>query len=134
LQALLDRVKDDLKNSTTASTRVLAAANTCQAILRVLPDCLPQHHPQAAPLTAKAHNRRGDALLLLGRAQEALEEFDQALPLAPEDAYILYNRGRANQAVGKIAEAKADFTAAASERFDQPKAKRLASQALSQLP
>lgn len=81
-----------------------------------------------------ARNRRGDALLhLLGRAEEAIAEFDQAQAFAPNDAYILYNRGRAHLALGKTAEAKADFTTAASARFDQPKAKKLALQALASL-
>ncbi len=133
LEALLEHVKDDLKDVDGPSTRALAAVETCADVLRLLPDCLPQDHPQAAPLAAKAHNRRGDALLLLGRAQEAIEEFDQAQPLAPNDAYILYNRGRANLALGKTAEAKADFAAVASDRFDQPKAKKLAQQALAEI-
>ena len=94
---------------------------------------LPKDHPQAPSLAAKAHNRRGDALVLLGRAQEAIAEFDQAQPLAPNDAYVLYNRGRAYLALGKTEEAKADFNAASSDRFDQPKAKKLAQRALAEI-
>jgi hypothetical protein len=130
LEALLEQVKDDLKDATGPSTRALAAVETCAGVLQLLPDCLPKGNPQAAPLAAKAHNRHGDALLLLGRAQDAIGEFDQALPLAPNDAYILYNRGRAYLALGKVEEAKTDFTAATNDRFVQPKAKKLAQQAL----
>ncbi len=130
LEALLDRVKDDLKDATGPSTRVLAAAETCAGVLRILPQCMPNDDPLATPLAAKAHNRRGDALLLLGKPEEAFKEYDQAVPLAPNDAYILFNRARANLALEKMAEAKADFTAATNDRFDQPKAKKLASQAL----
>ncbi len=133
LETLLERVKDDLKEATGPSTRALAAVVTCAGILQLLPDCLPKENAQAASLAAKAHNRRGDALLLLGRGQEAIGEFDQALPLAPNDAYILYNRGRAYLALGKVEEAKADFTAAMNDRFDQPKAKKLAQQALAEM-
>jgi tetratricopeptide (TPR) repeat protein len=133
LNALLDRVKEDLKNTEGASTRVLAAAETCQSLLQILPVCLPKDHPLGGALAAKAHNRRGDALLLLGRADEAIAEFDQAAALAPDDAYVLYNRGRANLAIGKMAEAKADFSAAASDRFKQPKARKLALGMLSQV-
>lgn len=32
-------------------------------------DCLPPEHPQKAALTAKAQNRRGDCLLILGDAR-----------------------------------------------------------------
>lgn len=134
LEALLEQAKDDLKEATGPSTRVLTAAEICASVLRLLPDCLPAAHPQAAQLAAKAHNRRGDALLLLGHAEEAIAEYDQALPLAPNDAYILYNRGRACLALGKIAEAQADLSAAASDRFDQPKARKLALQALAEIP
>lgn len=134
LDALLEIVKGDLKDATGPSTRVLAAAETCASVLRLIPNSLPQDDSQAALLAAKAHNRRGDALLLLGRAEEAIAEYDQALPLAPNDAYILYNRGRANLALGKTVEAKADLSAAASDRFDQPKAKKLALQALAEIP
>ncbi|MBA3962089.1 MAG: caspase family protein [Chthoniobacterales bacterium] len=130
LEALLERVKDDLKDAAGPSTRVLAASDTCAGVLRLLPACLPNDDPLAAPLAAKAHNRRGDALLLLGKPDEAIKEYDQALPLAPNDAYILYNRGRAYLASGKIDEARTDFTTAASDRFDQPKAKKLALQEL----
>jgi hypothetical protein len=133
LEALLERVKDDLKEVTGPSTRALAAVETCAGVLQLLPDCLPKDDPQAAPLAAKAHNRRGDALLLLGRREEAIAEFNQALPLAPNDAYVLYNRGRAYLALGKVEQAKADFTAATNDRFDQPKAKKLAQQALAEI-
>ncbi len=102
--------------------------------ISLLPEILPKDDAQSAVLAAKAHNRRGDALLLLDRAQEAIAEFDQAQTLAPNNAYILYNRGRANLALGKTTEAKADFTTAASDRFDQPKAKKLALEALAQIP
>jgi tetratricopeptide (TPR) repeat protein len=83
---LLEKVKTDLKDATAPSPRVVAAEATCAAILNALPQCLPPAHKDAALLTAKAHNRRGDALLLLGRAEEALACFQAAQPLAPDDA------------------------------------------------
>jgi len=83
-----------------------------------------------AELTAKAHNRRGDALLLLGRPREALSAFDAAQPLAPNDPYILFNRGRAYLALGDKPAARADFTAAGDPKFDRPVARKLAREAL----
>ena len=130
-EALLEQVKDDLKQATAPSPKVVIAAGTCAAVLRLLPECLDD--ARANPLAAKAHNRRGDALLLLGRPEEALKEFDSALPLAPTDAYVLFNRGRAHLALDQREEAKADFTAAASDKFAQPGAKRLARQALAEM-
>ena len=133
IEVLLERVKDDLKEATTASPAVEAAATTCELILHALRDCLPPDHAKKIPFTAKALNRRGDALLLLGRADEALEAYNAALPLTPDDSYILYNRGRAHLALGSTAEAKADFTAAASTKYHQLKARKLAEEALAKL-
>lgn len=130
LMTLLELVKDDLKDASTASPKVTAAAATCELVLQAVPKCLPANHELHAPLTAKAHNRRGDALLLLGRAEEAIQAFDLAQPLAIDDAYVLYNRGRAHLALGHIDAAKADFATAAQPRFNQPKARSLALEAL----
>ena len=133
IEVLLERVKDDLKDAATASPAVEAAATACEFILHALRDCLPPDHAKKIPCTAKALNRRGDALLLLGRADEALSSYNAALPLTPEDSYILYNRGRAHLALGSTAEAKADFTAAASTKYHQLKARKLAEEALAKL-
>jgi caspase domain-containing protein/tetratricopeptide repeat protein len=133
IEALLDHVKDDLKEVTIASPKVEAAAATCELILNALRDCLPPEHAEKIPFTAKALNRRGDALLLLGRADEALDAYNAALPLTPEDAYILYNRGRAHLALGNTDNARTDFTSAAGEKFKQPGAKRLSLEALAKL-
>ena len=133
IEVLLERVKDDLKEAATASPAVESAATACELILHALRDCLPPDHAKKIPFTAKALNRRGDALLLLGRADEALSSYNAALPLTPEDSYILYNRGRAHLALGSTAEAKADFTAAASTKYHQLKARKLAEEALAKL-
>lgn len=130
LAALLEGVKEDLRDASAPSPKVIAAAETCELILQALPECLPLDHPRAASLAAQAYNRRGDALLLLGQPEEAIKAFDAAQPLAPDDAYILYNRGRAHLALGNKEAAKVDFTAASDSRFDQPKARKLALQAL----
>jgi hypothetical protein len=133
IEVLLDQVKEDLKDATTASPKVEASTATCELILHALRDCLPPDHPKKIPFTAKALNRRGDALLLLGRADDALTAYNAALPLAPEDAYILYNRGRAYSALGNTDSAKADFTAAAGDKFKSSGAKRLALAALAKM-
>jgi hypothetical protein len=130
LNALLEHAKDDLAAASAPSPKVIAAAATCALVLEALPDCLPKGDPKIAELSAKALNRRGDALLLLERPEEAVKAFDAAVSLAPNDAYILYNRGRANLALDRREQARADFTAAASPRFNQPKARRLAERAL----
>ncbi len=133
LETLLEGVKDDLKDATSASPKVVKAMTTCDLVLRSLPEALSPAHPSRSVLTAKAHNRRGDALLLLSRAEEALEAFNLAMPLAPDDAYILYNRGRAHVVLGRSEEARSDFTAASDPRFQQPTARKLAQQALEKL-
>jgi tetratricopeptide (TPR) repeat protein len=133
LETLLEQVKDDLKDATTASPQVETAAITCELVLEALRDCLPPDHAKKAPFTAKALNRLGDALLLLGRADEALDAYNAAQPLTPDDSYILYNRARAHLVLGNSTEAKADLTAAASTKFNQPKARKLAEEALAKL-
>ncbi len=133
IETLLDQVKDDLKDATTASPKVEAASTTCELILTALRDCLPPDHAKKILFTAKALNRHGDTLLLLGRADEALDAYNTALPLTPDDSYILYNRGRAHLALGSTPEARADFTEAASTKYHQLKARKLAEEALAKL-
>ncbi len=133
LDALLERVKNDLKQTAGPSSKAVSAVETCDLVLKALPECLPKDHARYAQLTSRAYNRKGDALLLLGRAQQAVEAFDAAAPLAPEDPYILYNRGRAYQALGRLDEARADFTAASSARFGQSNARKLAAAALGKM-
>lgn len=133
LETLLEQVKDDLKEAKDASPQVEAALQACALVVTALRDCLPPEHPAKITLTAKAQNRRGDCLLLFGRADEALEAYNGALSLTPEDAYIVYNRGRAHLALGDAEKAKADFAAASSDKVTQPGARKLASAALEQL-
>ncbi|MBE7498512.1 MAG: caspase family protein [Verrucomicrobiaceae bacterium] len=130
LETLLERAKDDLKDATAPSPKVENAMKTCELVLTALRECLPPDHTQKAALTAKAQNRRGDALLLFGRADEALDAYNAALPLAPDDAYIQFNRGRALQALGDDAGARADFEAVVKSRTAKPGAKKLAQEAL----
>ncbi len=133
LETLLEQVKEDLKDATTASPEVETAATTCELVIDALRDCLPPDHAKKANLTAKALNRHGDALLLLGRADEALDAYNAAIPLTPDDSYPIYNRARAHLALGNTAEAKAGFTAASNTKFNQPKARKLAEEALAKL-
>ena len=130
IDALLDRVKEELKTAEGPSTKAIMAAAACDLVLRALPDCVPSQSQRYIELEAKAHNRRGDALLLLGRANEALAAYNAALGLRPTDAYVLLNRGNAYRALGQTAEARADFEAAIKNAADQPKAKKLAHEAL----
>jgi tetratricopeptide (TPR) repeat protein len=107
---------------------------TCDLALQAIRDCLPPDHPQKSALQAKAHNRRGDCLLLLGRAEDALPAYHSAIQLAPRDSYPLFNRGRTHLALGHASEAKADFLTASDPKFNQPKARKLAQQALAEMP
>jgi tetratricopeptide (TPR) repeat protein len=72
-------------------------------------------------------------LLLFGRADEALDAYNAALPLTPEDAYIQYNRGRAQKALGNTEAAKLDFEAVLASKTAKPGAKKLAQEALTTL-
>ncbi|MEI6653134.1 MAG: caspase family protein [Verrucomicrobiota bacterium] len=133
LDTLLEFAKENLKETSEPSPKVEAAMHTCELVLDALGVCLPPGHVQKSALTAKAQNRRGDCLLVLGRAEEALPAYEAAILLAPEDAYPIFNRGRTQLALGHADAAKADFTTAADPKFKQPKARKLALQALADL-
>ncbi|HEY1049728.1 MAG TPA: caspase family protein [Prosthecobacter sp.] len=132
LETLLLQAKDDLKDATEASPKIEAAMQTCESVMVALRDCLPPDHAQKIPLTAKAENRRGDCLMLFGRTDDALDAYNGALSLTPEDGYVLYNRGRAHQTLGQVDAARADFTAAAA-KTSQPGARKLAAAALAEM-
>lgn len=134
LTLMLEKVKQDLKEATTDSRLAQISAFTCEQVLRALPACLPANHKDFKQLSAWAHNRRGDALLLTGQADEALTAFDAALTLTPEDSYVLYNRGRAFATLGRTEEARVDFTEVRSPKYNQPGARKLAQEALAGLP
>lgn len=130
LETLLEQVKDELKEATVVTPAIENAAATCAMVLEGLRDCLPPDHAKKMVLTAKAQNRRGDCLLLFGRADEALDAYNAALTLTPDDAYIIYNRGRAHRALGDETAAKRDFSEASSARFNRSGARKLALDAL----
>lgn len=130
IDALLDLAKEDLKDAVGPSDKLEAAQKTCQLALDAVRDCLPPDHPRTADLTATAHNRLGDCLFLSGQPADAIHSYNIAIELAPTDAYPIYNRGRAQVALGNTELAIADFTAAASGKYKQPKARKLAQEAL----
>lgn len=133
LSILLEGVKEDLKSAEAPSPKVIASAETCTLILDLLQTVVPPGHERLGELTAKALNRRGDALLLLAQPEAALKDFEAALSLTDEDAYIFYNRGCALLALGREQGALLDFQRAANPTHPQPGAKRLAEQALKRL-
>jgi tetratricopeptide (TPR) repeat protein len=133
IDRLLSGIKEELKTSQGPSTKAIAAIESCKQILLALPQCVPGGSPRYPELAGKAHNRRGDALLRLGRFEEALSEFNAAQELQPKDPYVRYNRGSAFRALGKKAEARADFETALKLATDQPKARKLAREALATL-
>lgn len=133
LSDLLDRVKEDLKRDDTTVAQVEEAKKTCDGVLRVVTAGGVSEPERKSPLLAKAHNRRGDCLFRLGRAEEALVAYHAAMELEPNDAYPLYNRGRVHLALGRKEEARADFMAVMSEKFHQPSARKLAEAELKKL-
>jgi len=133
LDTLLEGVKNDLKSESTPASRAAVDLAICDAVAGAVPRVLPKDHARAKEFLAKAQNRRGDSLLILGRPQEALGAYNAAITLAPGDAYVIYNRGRAHLALGDKVAAKADFKAASDPRFKQPGARRLAAETLRQM-
>lgn len=65
-----------------------------------------------APNSALLRNALGDALLQLGRSQEAFEEQTAALKLDPSFARAFYSRGAASLALQYLSSAVADFSEA----------------------
>ena len=130
ISTLLVRVKNQLAKASPGSKEATTVESICTKILEIIPMCLPPGKPETVQLTAKAFNRRGDALLLLGRSEEALSAFNEALRLTPEDPYIVYNRGVAYEKMGNPAAAKADFIQATAPRFRKSEAYKLAQKAL----
>lgn len=133
LTLLLDQARDRLKEETLTGPALENITVLCTQVLRALPSCLSPGDALFAPLTAKAHNRRGDALARAGRTEEALSDFDLALALTPDDSYILYNRGRAYATLDRKEEAKKDLQAASDPKYNQPGARKLAIKALAEL-
>lgn len=133
IDALLEQIKNDLKNEHAPLPTLKSDLETCEALAAAIPEFFPADDVRGRELLARAQNRRGDCLLELGRSKEALGAFDAAAALRSDDAYIFYNRGRAHLALGDRSAAKADFETAAESRFKQPGARRLAIEALADL-
>ena len=133
LDAVLESVKELLKEAREPSRAVEAAALACERVLDALPRCLTPDDPRRVELTARAHSRRGDARLILGLREAALEDFEQALTLLPQDAYVRYNRAMALLSLDRRADAKAELESVVRESVRQPGARRLALQALEKM-
>ena len=63
---------------------------------------------------AEAYNNRGTAKNSLGRHEEALADFNEAIRLKPDLAEAYYNRGRMNAHLNRTDEARRDFETAIS--------------------
>jgi tetratricopeptide (TPR) repeat protein len=61
---------------------------------------------------AEVYVNRGNAYRNMGQYAEAIQDYDQALKLNPEDAETLYNRGAAKKASGDAAGGESDMQAA----------------------
>jgi hypothetical protein len=133
VETLLEQVKGNLKSAGAPSSRVVTDLATCERLVKMIPKYVPKDHARACEFLSKAQNRRGDCLLLLARPKEALDAYNAAMVLSPDDGYILFNRGRANLALDDKAAAKKDFEAAANPRFKQPGARKLAADALAEM-
>jgi tetratricopeptide (TPR) repeat protein len=86
---------DALSNSLRAQGKGQDAFNAAVEALRL------------DPTHMNAMNAQGAALLLLGRAQEALEVFDQLAAAGIQAPVLSVNRGTALQMLGRVAEANA---------------------------
>ena len=79
-----------------------------------------------------AYSNRGLAHHYLGQLERAIEDYDEAIRLNPEDAVAYYNRGLAYKELGKKAEAIDDF-----EKFitltDNPQLIEMARQQIEEL-
>jgi uncharacterized caspase-like protein len=133
LQAVLEKVKNDLKEFSETSPDLETAALACERVLVALPRCLEPDDPRHDELAAKARSRRGDAFLRLGDAETALSDYETALTLQPGDMYFRYNRASALLALGRAEEARAEFQTAASSSHNQPGARKLALEALARM-
>ena len=56
-----------------------------------------------------AYNNRGAAYAVLGQYQLAIEDYDKAIQLDPEDAMAYYNRGVAYKELGRYHRAIEDY-------------------------
>jgi tetratricopeptide (TPR) repeat protein len=72
----------------------------------------PRILPEGAQFSAGDYNNRGHTNHALGRHEEALADFGQALRLDPNDCKVYCNRGSTYLALGRHEEALADFTKA----------------------
>ena len=61
---------------------------------------------------ADALSKRGGALMALGRANEALDSFDQAIKASPNHADANFNRGVALQSMGRFEDAASSYARA----------------------
>jgi len=61
------------------------------------------------PDSVEAHNNLAVALVRLGRLQEAMGHWEQALRIKPDSAKVRYNMGVALQRAGKVSEAIAQY-------------------------
>jgi len=74
------------------------------------------------PQCSMAHHNLGDALLRRGKVPEAIDQFEQALRIKPDDAETHYNLGIALEQAGRIEEAIAHYQQASQIRPDFVKA------------
>jgi glycosyltransferase involved in cell wall biosynthesis/Tfp pilus assembly protein PilF len=74
------------------------------------------------PNVAFVRSRRGRALMELGRQDEAIGEFEQALELDPSEPEALFNRGIIAQRSGAESEARSFFERAFASRYPHPEA------------
>jgi tetratricopeptide (TPR) repeat protein len=75
------------------------------------------------PDFAEAHNNLGNALARVGKLDEAIGHYEQALRIKPENAVAHYNMGDALSGLGKVREAAAQYEQALRLKPDFAEAK-----------
>ncbi len=97
-----------------------AAGGGEMAALVLLVACLPGLTAFDFFLRENPEVQEGNQKLQAGRADEALAAYDRALAARPDDPIIHYDRGAALYALGRLADARAEFQRAAEAGDSDP--------------
>ncbi len=100
-------LKQDPKHADSWLTK--AKAHRAKGELDKALECVGKGIALTDGATSQAYKLQGDTLLALGRADEALESYDQTVKLDPKDWYAWANRGEALVKLRQLGEAVASY-------------------------